>query len=525
MKLDSFLRDVDSRLSLILITISALLLLIFQRDVTAAMNDWAEGSLESADGATRKYYNRSANLEWKNYLGDWADARDVPQGLTPYAVAEIEDTNIPRFIEWNVTELVKSWVDGSISNQGFFLYPVSGIGPVEFHSREYTEADKHPQVVVTVEGEEILLRPEADTYLEDSTYRSLGDSEKLRVKVAGSNILLRFNFDQLLDRPPITSAILKLFSYAQYGNVTTPVAVFRCAQGDTASQHPPLYGLAAKYPDDKKIEQDPEVIFATGFESKTWQNEWSQAHGTIETLASDDTKRFAPLLGKALRAKIPKGENSSMSTVYRFQEKLGYEPEEIYFRYYLRLGNDWNQTVAGGKLPGISGTYGRAGWGGRKPDGTDGWSARGAFFLSVGESNPLSGTHPIGTYCYYADQPGTYGDIWAWTQKYGGFLRKNRWYCIEQYLRMNTPGKHNGIIKAWVDGIPAFEKTDIMFRTVDGLKIEQIWMNVYHGGKAVSPYDQHLYVDNVVIARSYIGPLRPARSSYPWNLMLLHQKE
>jgi hypothetical protein len=47
-----------------------------------------------------------------------------------------------------------------------------------------------------------------------------------------------------------------------------------------------------------------------------------------------------------------------------------------------------------------------------------------------------------------------------------------------------------------------------MYRTVDALKIEQIWMNVYHGGTAVSPYDQHLYVDNVVVARQYIGPMR-----------------
>ncbi len=39
------------------------------------------------------------------------------------------------------------------------------------------------------------------------------------------------------------------------------------------------------------------------------------------------------------------------------------------------------------------------------------------------------------------------------------------------------------------------------------LKIEQIWMNVYHGGKIPSPYDQHLFIDNVVIANKYIGPL------------------
>jgi hypothetical protein len=73
---------------------------------------------------------------------------------------------------------------------------------------------------------------------------------------------------------------------------------------------------------------------------------------------------------------------------------------------------------------------------------------------------------------------------------------------------MNTPGEKGGIIRAWIDGRSAFEKTDIRFRLVDKLKIEQIWMNVYHGGKKPSPYDQHLYIDSVVIARKYIGPMK-----------------
>jgi hypothetical protein len=33
-------------------------------------------------------------------------------------------------------------------------------------------------------------------------------------------------------------------------------------------------------------------------------------------------------------------------------------------------------------------------------------------------------------------------------------------------------------------------------------------MNVYHGGTMPSPYDQHLFIDNVVIAKQYIGPIR-----------------
>ena len=108
-------------------------------------------------------------------------------------------------------------------------------------------------------------------------------------------------------------------------------------------------------------------------------------------------------------------------------------------------------------MPGISGTYGRAGWGGRRTNGTKGWSARGAFFQSIPEGNPLAGTHPIGTYCYHADQKGSYGDTWLWQKGYRGFLQKNRWYAVEQYLKMNTPGKKDGIY----ENAKRFLKTDI----------------------------------------------------------------
>ena len=74
---------------------------------------------------------------------------------------------------------------------------------------------------------------------------------------------------------------------------------------------------------------------------------------------------------------------------------------------------------------------------------------------------------------------------------------------------MNTPGEKDGVLRAWVDGRLAFEKTDVRFRRSDQLKIEQVWMNVYHGGK--SPYDQHLFIDNVVIAKKYIGPMTARR--------------
>ena len=104
---------------------------------------------------------------------------------------------------------------------------------------------------------------------------------------------------------------------------------------------------------------------------------------------------------------------------WQFQKQIGSEPEEVSFRYYLRFGDDWHQTVQGGKMPGISGTYGKAGWGGRKVHGQDGWSARGSFGLTFPEGNPLAGKQPLGWYCYHADMEGNYGSGWIWTTSRG----------------------------------------------------------------------------------------------------------
>ncbi|MBN1418708.1 MAG: DNRLRE domain-containing protein [Planctomycetes bacterium] len=468
-----------------------------------APDDWAEGSPDGQDGATRDDYNRAGRLAWHHLLGDWRDAEDAEQGADPYAIARIDDDDRTKPVEWDVTALVRQWVSGAQPQQGFFLRALKGT--FRFHSREAADEALRPSLVISTAGENVAMAPEADTYLDRSTYRSLGRAEVL---VAG-HVLLRFPIGRIPAGTKIERATLRLHTFAQYGD--GEVAVFRCRQGHSLPPCEPRPGLAAGYPDDAKIGEDPAVVFASDFESASWREEWTFAQGTIEPVDVDPARRFEPLSGRALRVRIPRGENGAMSAGFAFRKEIGEEPEEIYFRYYLRLGDDWDQTVDGGKMPGVSGTYGVAGWGGRRSNGENGWSARGAFARSIPEGNPLAGTHPIGTYCYHADQPGTYGEIWLWQEGYRGFLEKNRWFCIEQFVRLNEPGEKDGILRAWVDGRLAFEKTDIRFRKVPRLRIEQVWMNVYHGGTATSPRDQHLFIDKVVIARAYIGPRQDPR--------------
>ncbi len=248
-----------------------------------------------------------------------------------------------------------------------------------------------------------------------------------------------------------------------------------------------------------------DVLFSCTFESDSWFKEWGLRAADPHTalVAEDADLKFEPFRGKALRIKVDRGGHYGVSIPFAFQKRVGFEPEEVYFRYYLRLADDWNPR-RGGKFPGFGGTYGRAGWGGRRVNGRDGWSARGLF------RGQKDGKTPIGFYCYHADMRGQYGSEWVWDRDNLGLLENNRWYCIEQYVKMNTPGKNDGILRGWVDGRLAFEKTDIRMRDVPALKIESVWVNIYLGGTWTAERDHHLYIDEVVISRKPIGPLAAA---------------
>ncbi len=241
-------------------------------------------------------------------------------------------------------------------------------------------------------------------------------------------------------------------------------------------------------------------MFKCDFDKNDWYKAWNleSTPRNVTLVKKNESLQFEPFKEKALMIQVKKEGHYGTSFSFDFSEQWKEEPEEIYFRYYLRFADDWNPE-RGGKLPGISATYGRAGWGGRPVHGDDGWSARGLF------RGLEEGKIPIGFYCYHMDMRGQYGSSWVWDIEKRGYLENNRWYCIEQYVKLNEIGEANGIIQGWVDDKLAFEKTDLRFRNTDELKIEKVWINLYLGGSWTSKSDHHLFIDNVAISPNKIG--------------------
>jgi hypothetical protein len=133
---------------------------------------WAEGG-HGDQGATRDSYNARGFLRWRRSMGDWLDAEGKPYGDAAFGSAEVDFDAQPKFVDWDVTRLVQRWMDGSLPNKGFFLRCLAAGGTFKFRSREHPDANQRPQLVV--DGR--TLAPEADTYLERSTYTGMGDKD------------------------------------------------------------------------------------------------------------------------------------------------------------------------------------------------------------------------------------------------------------------------------------------------------------------------------------------------------------
>ncbi|EMA04652.1 hypothetical protein C437_13935 [Haloarcula vallismortis ATCC 29715] len=233
---------------------------------------------------------------------------------------------------------------------------------------------------------------------------------------------------------------------------------------------------------------DSEVDVKIGFNDRSYTDKFTYV-GRAENNSIINGKHAYS--DKSLSVKFAEGDHYGTDMRYRFSEEGYSEPETLYFRYYVYFPQDFEVVENGGKLPGPVGTYGTAGWGGRQSDGTNGWSAR-MSFTPGSDSDHVQ----VGWYCYHADM-GTWGSNWAWSKNEAGNVLKGQWHQIVGEVKMNTPEENDGVLRGWVNGDFAFEKTDIRFRDTTDLKIQDFWFDNYYGGSWASPSDNEVRFDSL----------------------------
>ena len=207
----------------------------------------------------------------------------------------------------------------------------------------------------------------------------------------------------------------------------------------------------------------------------------------------DDRRTFEVrgFLDSAMQVLIPAYTHRGAGGLRR----LDPAPDEIWYRYYLRL--DWWNATSSGKLPGPAGLYGSSARGCIPSSPTNpGWSARTLFEAT--ETDPgTRGRVQLGTYLYHLDQAGTCGDQIHWEP---GLVEQNRWYCVEGRVSMNTPGLRDGRVDAWVDGRQVLAWPGIGFRRPgENVGARHFWFDVYFGGRVVNPSNLWASFDQLVV--------------------------
>lgn len=456
---------------------------------------WGDGSA----GPSCAYFSTMGPLPWPSGALQWRDANGRVGGEAAFGRIQLRRGAGRPFVEMDLKGLSAAHAEAGELTLVLRSGSSSTSDVAEFHSRESADRGARPVLKwLRSDGSRERLTPQADTYLDCSSLASLGQQGLL--KVGGSRVaLLRFRIPK---GAPLRQASLLLSSDQQYGAALVPIAAF-VLEAPSFSKATPLSGLAARHPGDRGLAKEPEVWFTSDFESSTWWTDFGlsvwRGHG--ETVAH--APGFQPLDGRALKVVIPRGKNLGLDMRYNFPQP----PEEAYFRYYLWLDPSWKPDADGGKLPGFASTQGQAGWGRRKSDGVNGWSLRGGFARRPVDDPAVRDWTAMSSYVYHPEMVEQTGDVWGWSGAAGvGLLKSGRWYCIEQHVRLNTPGRKDGLFEAWVDGRMVLRREQVRLRDVPNLRIESVWFDIYYGGLAPATSDMTLYIDKVVIAQRYIGP-------------------
>jgi len=301
-------------------------------------------------------------------------------------------------------------------------------------------------------------------------------------------------------------------------------------------------GLAAKYPGDRGIEGDPDVVFVEGFEGasagavgKRWDN--VKAAG-IMSLVPDVPAGSA---GKrALLMTHVGGQGTGGHLYRRLLQDNGKGYEQLYARFYVKFAPDCNPihhfgTHLGGYNPPTRWPQGNAGI---RPTGRD------RFMTSI---EPYGKRWRWDFYTYWMRMRGNPGGPQHWGNDFVNDpnlrVRRGKWICVEMMVKMNTPvTASNGEQAFWIDGKPwkrdgqvsthlgpGFPKgkwvhdsfhadprgrpfEGFRWRTTRDLAINYLWLSLYIT-KAPRGHVSRVWFDHVVVAKRYIGPLKPARSA------------
>jgi len=240
-------------------------------------------------------------------------------------------------------------------------------------------------------------------------------------------------------------------------------------------------GIAARVAHDADLRNDPQVVRYLALTGEPALREALPRGDVAEPFAYEPEWITGPNGLPVLRF-------ASLATNQRLISWFLHFPpqDEVYARYCILIEDDVadGMTERGVKLPGLAG---------------DEVSWR----MEHGPVMPGSrGLYAALDYIYSADSGAGYGAIRSMNVSFKAGL----WYVIEQYVKLNAPGRSDGVGKVWINGQLAWESDNVRYRDKPASLMDHVHVNVYHGGMGLPKGPMHYRIAGIAVAKAYIGP-------------------
>ncbi len=286
------------------------------------------------------------------------------------------------------------------------------------------------------------------------------------------------------------------------------------------------YGIAQNYPEDEGINNNKYVIAAENFESGEVLIKTEEDRYKNNVIVSTEN----PYTGKySAKHSWTEGYNGP-TTRYLFSKENHNEKHNAYFvRMCFVYDESFHpgESFAGVGVKGFGIYYEGENTNVNTPcDGTN-WYNASVQFVGWGpsqkeESNngylwvahlysynpaPEKAVAEVGELNISEPQTGDKPYRFSVYQTPFDYIQYGEWNCYEVGLYLNTPKKYDGEARFWVNGVLASRVTNMRFRDLEDMYPQNVNLNL-HRVTENFPQTMFRYVDNIVIAKRYIGPVK-----------------
>lgn len=197
---------------------------------------------------------------------------------------------------------------------------------------------------------------------------------------------------------------------------------------------------------------------------------------------------------RAAKITYPKEGNQSSPSGATWETNIDINSEELYMSYWVKFDSDF-EWRHGGKLPGLAGMDVPFPYSDNNFTARLMWREDGKieFYLHGFNINNSQGAEP---YRLYWDDFGGHAQF-----------QKGKWHHIEIHVKLNTPGKRDGLLEGWLDGeLRCRDKDNSGVRAAGqtNTKLNYMYFSTFFGGSS----DQKNPDGTVTPAGEYWGPTK-----------------